>query len=165
MFLASGFKAVIFLCLSQNPISLIKCSGEKHIFWELSGRSLENSWSEHQTSGYYMGRCCCQSLFTNNSNTMSIVSANNLQPSHLHHFPLYILGKVSSLSLNFLTCRCSNNDFPGFPGDSVVKNPPAKVRAVDSVPGSERSPGEGNGYPLQYSYLGNPWTKDPGYSP
>ena len=25
-----------------------------------------------------------------------------------------------------------------------------------SVPGSGRSPGEGNGNPLQYSYLGNP---------
>ena len=31
-------------------------------------------------------------------------------------------------------------------------------KAVDpsSVPGLGRSPGEGNGYPLQYSYLGNP---------
>ena len=26
----------------------------------------------------------------------------------------------------------------------------------DSIPGSERSPGEGNGYPLQYSCLENP---------
>ena len=25
-----------------------------------------------------------------------------------------------------------------------------------SIPGSGRSPGEGNGYPLQYSYLENP---------
>ena len=24
------------------------------------------------------------------------------------------------------------------------------------------SPGEGNGYPLQYSYLENPWTEKPG---
>ena len=24
------------------------------------------------------------------------------------------------------------------------------------IPGSGRSPGKGNGYPLQYSYLGNP---------
>ena len=27
---------------------------------------------------------------------------------------------------------------------------------VDSIPGSGRSPGEGNGNPLQYSCLGNP---------
>ena len=41
----------------------------------------------------------------------------------------------------------------------VVKNPPANagdIRDVDSIPGSGRSPGEGNGNPLQYSCLGNP---------
>ena len=43
-----------------------------------------------------------------------------------------------------------------FPGGSVVKNPPANSGDVGSVPGSGRSPGEGNGYPLQYSYLENP---------
>ena len=38
----------------------------------------------------------------------------------------------------------------GFPGSSVVKNPPANVRDGGLIPGSERSPGEGNGNPLQY---------------
>ena len=46
--------------------------------------------------------------------------------------------------------------FTGFPGGSVVKNLPAKAGDVGSVPGSGRSPGEGNGNPLQYSCLGNP---------
>ena len=32
----------------------------------------------------------------------------------------------------------------------------------DSIPGSGRSPGEGNGNLLQYSCLGNPWTEEPG---
>ena len=31
-----------------------------------------------------------------------------------------------------------------------------------STPGSGRSPGEGNGNPLQYSYLENPMEEDPG---
>ena len=31
-----------------------------------------------------------------------------------------------------------------------------------SIPGSGRYPGEGNGNPLQYSCLGNPWTEEPG---
>ena len=31
-----------------------------------------------------------------------------------------------------------------------------------SIPGSGRSPGEGNGKLLQYSCLGNPWTEEPG---
>ena len=31
-----------------------------------------------------------------------------------------------------------------------------------SIPGLGRSPGEGNGNPLQYSCLENPWTEEPG---
>ena len=43
----------------------------------------------------------------------------------------------------------------GFPGGSVVKNLPANAGDGGSIPGSGRSPGEGNGNPLQYSCLGN----------
>ena len=43
-----------------------------------------------------------------------------------------------------------------FPGGSVVKNLPANAGEVGSVSGSGRSPGEGNGNPLQYSCLENP---------
>jgi len=43
-----------------------------------------------------------------------------------------------------------------FPGGSVVKNPPANAGDEGSIPGSGRYLGEGNGYPLQYSRLGNP---------
>ena len=38
----------------------------------------------------------------------------------------------------------------------MVKDPPAKAGYAGSIPGSGRSPGEGNGNPLQYSCLGNP---------
>ena len=48
-------------------------------------------------------------------------------------------------------CVCGH-----FPGGSVVKNPPANAGDVGLIPESERSPGEGNGNPLQYSCLGNP---------
>ena len=48
----------------------------------------------------------------------------------------------------------------GFLGDSVVKNPSAKAGAVGFIPGSERSPGEGNGNPFQYSGLENPMDRD-----
>ena len=53
----------------------------------------------------------------------------------------------------------------GFPGSSVVKNPPASAGDTGdtgSIPGSGRSPGGGNGNPLQYSCLENPWTEEPG---
>ena len=42
-----------------------------------------------------------------------------------------------------------------FPGGSVVENPPANARDVDSIPGSGRFPGGGNGNQLQYSCLEN----------
>ena len=45
-----------------------------------------------------------------------------------------------------------------FPGGSAVKNPPANAgdaRDADLIPGSGRSPGEGNGNPLQDSWLEN----------
>ena len=38
----------------------------------------------------------------------------------------------------------------------MVKNPPVNAGDVGSIPGSGRSPGEGNGNPLQYSWSGNP---------
>ena len=41
-------------------------------------------------------------------------------------------------------------------GGSVIKNPPANAGDTGLIPGWERSPGEGNGNPLQYSCLGNP---------
>ena len=42
----------------------------------------------------------------------------------------------------------------GFPSGSEVKNLPAGAGDVGSIPGLGRSPGEGNGTPLQYSCLG-----------
>ena len=38
----------------------------------------------------------------------------------------------------------------------MVKNLPASAGDMGSIPGSGKSPGEGNGNPLQYSYLENP---------
>ena len=46
--------------------------------------------------------------------------------------------------------------FKGSPGDSVVKNPLADTGVAGFIPGSGRSPGEGNGNPFQYSCLRNP---------
>ena len=44
----------------------------------------------------------------------------------------------------------------GCPGGLEVNNPPANAGDSSSIPGWGRSPGEGNGNPLQYSCLGNP---------
>ena len=44
----------------------------------------------------------------------------------------------------------------GFPNSSDLKESASNGGEVGSIPGSGRSPGEGNGNPLQYSCLENP---------
>ena len=46
--------------------------------------------------------------------------------------------------------------YTGCLGGSAIKNPPVNTGDVFSIPGSGRYPAEGNGKPLQYSFLGNP---------
>ena len=43
----------------------------------------------------------------------------------------------------------------GFPGGSDSKEPACNEGDPGLTPGLGRSPGEGNGYPLQYSFLEN----------
>jgi len=43
----------------------------------------------------------------------------------------------------------------GFPGGSGDKESACNVGDPDSIPGLGKPPGEGNGYPFQYSYLEN----------
>ena len=43
----------------------------------------------------------------------------------------------------------------GFPGDPDGKDSACNAGDLGSIPGLGRSPGEGNGYPLQYSCLEN----------
>ena len=50
----------------------------------------------------------------------------------------------------------------GFPGGSEDKESACNAADPGSIPGSGRSPGEGNGYPVQYSCLENSWTEEPG---
>ena len=50
-----------------------------------------------------------------------------------------------------ITKQNQNITFYIFPGGSVVQNLPAKAGDMGCIPGSEGSPGVGNGNPLQYS--------------
>ena len=54
-----------------------------------------------------------------------------------------------------------------FPGGSEVEESASDAGNPGSIPGSGRSPGEGNGNPLQYSCLENPMDRGAlvGYSP
>ena len=53
----------------------------------------------------------------------------------------------------------------GFPGGSEVKVSACNAEDLGSIPGSGRSPGEGNGNPLQYSCLENPMDRGAWWAP
>ena len=63
-------------------------------------------------------------------------------------FVLFLWGVVSVAGHGYIS-TCAD-----FSGGAVVKNPPTDARDAGSITGLERSPGEGNGYPFQYSWLG-----------
>ena len=54
-----------------------------------------------------------------------------------------------------LPCKEFNGTF-AFPGSSEIKESACNAGDVGLIPGLGRSPGEGNGNPLQYSCLENP---------
>ena len=49
-----------------------------------------------------------------------------------------------------------------FPNSSDSKASAYNAGDPSLIPGSERSPGKGNGNPLQYLCLDSPWTEEPG---
>ena len=53
----------------------------------------------------------------------------------------------------------------GFPGDSHGKESACNAGDLSSIPELGRCPGEGNGLPLEYSGLENPWTQGTGRLP
>ena len=58
-----------------------------------------------------------------------------------------------------------SSEIKSFLGGTTVKNLPANAGdegEAGSIPGSRRSPGGGNGNPLQYSCLENPMEEEPG---
>ena len=93
---------------------------------------------------------------------------------HLISLPVSIQlkGEHSPSPLRFINsldmcCRqlsgCTRFHWISFPGGSDGKESACKVRDPDSTPGLGVSPGEGNGYPLQYSCLEkSPRTEEPG---
>ena len=54
-----------------------------------------------------------------------------------------------------LPYTCNLEGVVGLHAGSLVKNAPARAGDVGSIPGSGKSPREGNGNPLQYSRLEN----------
>ena len=61
----------------------------------------------------------------------------------------------------------SLSHYSGFPGSSDTEEYGSHAGDLGLIPGSGRSPGEGNGYPVQYSCLENPRDRGnlKGYNP
>ena len=71
----------------------------------------------------------------------------------------------------FFSCCCflttvfiSLVSYWGFPGGSDCKESACNAGDLDSIPESGRSPGEWNGYPLQYSCLENSMDRRAGWA-
>ena len=60
----------------------------------------------------------------------------------------------------FLNQISIHKAYKGFPGGSEVQASASNMGDPGSIPGSGRSPGEGNGNPLQHSCLENPMDRE-----
>ena len=76
--------------------------------------------------------------------------------------PLYsdVLTSGSLLTLGYSSPKTNQFLDMGFPGGSEVKASACNAGDVGLIPGSGRSPGEGNGNSLQYSCLENPMDRE-----
>ena len=84
--------------------------------------------------------------------TLSIIPSRSTHVVANGEFSFFMIEQYS-----IIVCVCMYV-YMGFPGGSVVKNPPAKTGDAGDmglIPGLGRFPG-GNGNPLQYSCLENP---------
>ena len=121
------------LCLSPGPPQLINKSLGKHSslplpgFWRLLGTPSPAAASLQTLSHLYMPDALC------------LVSVS---------FPLLRRKPVFGCGAHLMQ--------HGVPRWLSGKEPACNVGDVDLISGSGRSPGQGNGNPLQYSCLGNP---------
>ena len=104
-------------------------------------------------SNWKLKRMCYRSSLRSSTwhlREILVFSCSCMQHSYqnlLNQFP-----QSSRLNLEFYP---SNHD-KGFPGGSVVKNPPADAGDLGLIPRSGRCPGARKGNPNQYSWLENP---------
>ena len=86
----------------------------------------------------------------------------------LHFYTLAVKMRKRNLRRSFMDYHIEKNEIhrnkttKGFAGSSDGKESACSGGDLGSIPGSGRSPGEGNGNPLQYPCLANMRTEEPG---
>ena len=93
----------------------------------------------------------------------NLTEVNFLAPVCAGFWPVMkVPESLGFLFVNYVLPLLASNDnlykvqITDFPGGSFGKDSAYSAEDLGSIPGSGRSPGEGNGNPLQYSCLGNP---------
>ena len=118
----------IFIWVREKPKSQISCTWQGHVPGWL------NNW--------------CENLGILTSNSTFFLSQR--ERDFLSYFSFFLCFSFFFFFPFWLTALV------GFPGGSEDKASAYNAGDPGSIPGSGRSPGEGNGNPLQYSCLENP---------
>jgi len=83
------------------------------------------------------------------------LNAHNIFIVICQHYTRLLINYIYSYIYIYLSSYCNIYTHTGFPCGSAGKESAWNVRDLGSIPGLGRSPGEGKGYPLQYSGLEN----------
>ena len=84
---------------------------------------------------------------------LGLLEISNVRCMTTNNLSLILSLRVSKYFVAYLRCLLC---LKGFPGATVVKNPPTNPGDAGFIPESGRCPGVGNGNPLQYPCLENP---------
>ena len=93
-----------------------------------------------------------------NAGDLGLIHGLGRSPGEENGYPLQYSGLENSMDLKSMGSQRTGHDcatFMHFPGGSAGKESACNARDLGSIPGLGRSPGEENGYPLQYSGLDN----------
>ena len=112
-------------------------------------RDCHTKWSEAEKVSY------CLYVQSKNDTDQLIYKTNSLSDLEnrliVTEVEIWVVGINQGVGINIYAQYSMD-----FPGGSDDKASAYNVGDLDSIPGSGRSPGEGNGNPLQYSCLENP---------
>ena len=138
---------------SGNPLqySCLENPMDRRAWWA-TVHGITKSWTQ-------LSECVHTHTHIHTSISVDCYATNLTDAAMKIHFPVpvfycFFLCVFAGLTFIFKwNSTCVNLDFPGG-SDSKVSA--YNVEDMGSIPGSGRSPGEGNGNPLQYSCLENP---------